>query len=353
MRASQRPVELSIVICSHNGERVLPGALRSVLRQSLSAGRFEVIVVDDGSSDRTAAVARAAGATVVRLSPNRGLAGARNAGVSAARAPIVAFTDDDCDPNSDWLAAIVAAFADPNVDVVGGRLVPGPGGTFNQRYLLRRNPLVPLGADLLRSHRPLDRLVMYLKRIVRGPPAIVGGDGLYSVVGANMAWRRELIARLGGFDEAFRFGGEEEDLCRRAHDLQAGIVYAPSATVVHHFGPGLTDTLRRSRAYGRGNARLALKHASVRPIVYPAPLLVLGALASGLIGRRWGLAALGLLAPLATYPRWTVDARSTGSPEPLAYPYVELAQETLTMIGELDGWRAGYVEIEAEQLAPT
>ena len=332
----------TVVVCSHNGAQQLPRLLASLRRQSVPTESFEVIVVDDGSRDGTAAVAEDAGARVVRLRPGRGLAGARNAGIDAARAQVVAFTDDDCEANPGWVEALLRRFSEPTIDAVGGRVTPGTGDSFNLRYVALRNPLLPLGAQYTSSTSWIGRLAMYLRRTIVGPTALVAGEPLYSVVGANMAFRRALLSRVGGFDPAFRFGGEEEDLCQRAATMAACIVYEPAALIVHHFKPGLTDTFRRSIAYGRGNARRALKQSDVRPIVFPLSLSVVGALLVGLCARRRSLVAISLVAPIALYPRWAVDAVRTRSPEPVVYPYVELAQEVCTMWGELEGWRAGY-----------
>jgi len=344
--------DISVVLCSHNGARVLPAALASLRRQSLADDRFEVIVVDDGSQDATARIAGEWGARVISLSPNCGLAAARNAGVTASAAEIVAFTDDDCDVDPGWLATLVQSFADPAVSGVSGAVVPvGPDG-FVLRYLSWRNPLAPLGEELLASNGLIRRLGVYLRGLVHGEHPLSAGDRLFSVVGANMAFRRELIYELGGFDEAFRFGGEEEDLCRRAHALEGGacLVYQPSATVMHQFEPGIRDTLRRSRAYGRGNARAAIKHPEARPIVYPFPLAAIAAAAVGVLIRRPGLVLLGLVVPALTYPRWLVASRRYRSLEPLGYPYVQLAQELSTMLGEFDGYRAGYAAVATKQL---
>ena len=345
--------DLSVVICTHNGAGGLPTALGSLGRQSLSSERYELIVIDDGSRDHSAQVAESCGARVVRLSPNRGLAGARNAGVAAARGEIVAFTDDDCRVDGGWLSALLDAFDDPAVDAVGGRVLPGGPDGFILRYLTARNPLVPLSAELLEAGGARDRLRRYLRGVVGGERPLAAGDPLYSVVGANMAFRRRRIAEWGGFDEAFRFGGEEEDLCRRAHARASGarVIYQPSARVVHRFEPSLRDTLRRSRAYGRGNARAALKHEDVRLIIYPFPLLWLGVVAGGALTRRSSLALLGMLGPLLTYPRWLAEISGPPSMQALSYPYVQLAQELSTMRGEIDGYRAGYEPVAAGQPA--
>jgi GT2 family glycosyltransferase len=299
---------ISVVVCTRNGARSLPKALAALTGQRIPTDSVELIVVDDHSSDASAEIAAAAGATIVTANGSGGLAAARNAGVEAASGTIVAFTDDDCEPEPDWLAELVRPFADSAVDGVAGSTVPSSDDQLVFRYLGLRNPLAPLPATLLKSRNPLYRLALYLRTNLGPPPQLTPGARLYSVAGANMAFRRRLLDGLGGFDAGIAFGGEEEDLCKRAHRHapDAMFVYAPRAVVRHHYRRGARDTLRRASAYGRGNARQALADRGTWPIVYPFPLLVAGALA---------LTAL-------MNPR-------------RAFPYLQLAQEVATMLGEM------------------
>lgn len=348
---NRAPPSLSIVVCSHNGADKLPLALGSLAAQTLAKERYEVIVVDDGSVDTTSIVAAQYDVRLIRLDTNSGLAGARNAGVSAARAAVVAFTDDDCEVAPDWAAQMLAAFADAEIDAAGGLVVPEAHGRFMRGFLQAHNPLRPLGVELLRSSGPGHRLKRYLSTLTSGnsePPS-----ELYSVVGANMAFRRDAIVEAGGFDEAFRFGGEEEDLCRRLHARPGGarIAYVRQATVVHWFEDSIRDTLRRSRSYGRGNARAALKHPEVRPIVYPFPLVLAAALALT-AHRRARSVGVVLASPWLLYPGWMGRGLSTRSAVPAAYPMVQLAQELSTMWGEVEGFREGYEPVPADNLRP-
>jgi O-antigen biosynthesis protein len=344
--------ELSVVICSHNGERTLGATFAALQRQSFNPSRYEVIVVDDGSTDRTSELAASHAARVVTLARPAGLAAARNAGVSAARGSVVVFTDDDCEPQEGWLAGLASAFSDPALDGVGGRVEAASTDGFLLRYVAASNPLAALPAELLASTGLAYRLRLYLRSVLRSEPGPAPGAQLYSVVGANMAIRRELIIELGGFDEAFTFGAEEEDLCRRAHSRPQGahLRYEPSAVVRHRFQPTLRDSLRRARAYGRGHARAAIKHPDMRLIAYPFPVVVAMAILAALITRRKGAIALGGLAPLAAYARWPTYAMRTRSLEPLSYPYLQLLEETWTMIGELQGRQAGYTSVPSHQL---
>jgi glycosyltransferase involved in cell wall biosynthesis len=336
--------ELSVVICSRNGAPTLAATLDHVERQSLERSRYEVIVVDDGSTDATAEIARVRGARVVSLTPGRGLAAARNAGVRSAAAPVIAFTDDDCRPDRGWLAALARVLCDPSVDGVGGRVVPICTSGFLVRYLRVRNPLTPLGSELLSSSNPRYRLRLYLRGVLAPRPEPPPGAPLYSVVGANMALRRELVTELGGFDEAFVFGGEEQDLCLRARGRPRAAVfrYEPRAVVGHVFRASLIDTLRRARAYGVGHARTAVKCADVHLILYPFPLLTASAMVLASLRHRRGLALLATLVPLLVYMRWPRSVWKAKSVEPLAYPYLQLAEEVAAMLGELQGLREGY-----------
>ncbi|HWF56448.1 MAG TPA: glycosyltransferase [Solirubrobacteraceae bacterium] len=350
MSVADAAPELSAIVCTHNGAGTLATALESLARQTLPATRYEVIVVDDGSTDDTAGVAAAAGARVITLRPNAGLAAARNAGVSAARGAIVAFTDDDCEADPGWATTLLQAFADPAVDGAGGRVVPDSPNPFVRRFLTAHNPLVPLGDDLLESSAAGHRLLLYVRRTVLGK--VEPRDRLYAVVGANMAFRRELVYELGGFDEEFRFGAEEEDLCLRAHARPGGarIAYVPTAEVRHWFHDRVGDSVRRARAYGRGNARRALKHPQTKLIVYPAPVAVAALVSAAALTRRTGLLAVAALVPLLAYPGWVRLVASEAAAESLGHPFLQLAQETAAMVGELDGLRAGYRRVPSRHL---
>ena len=124
---------------------------------------LELIVVDDGSTDPTSDVARAHGAIVVRHISNRGISAARNSGIHVASASIVAFLDDDCEPEPQWAEQLVVGY-DENVLGLGGPLLvrADPGIVLN--YLARHNPLDPQESDLAKSENLAYRLFLYMRR---------------------------------------------------------------------------------------------------------------------------------------------------------------------------------------------
>jgi glycosyltransferase involved in cell wall biosynthesis len=337
--------DLSVVICSLNGAAGVDRCLGALAAQTI-APAIEVVVVDDGSTDDTSAIARSHGAVVVRHEVNRGLSAARNSGVLASHAPIVAFLDDDCQPDLDWARQLLSAYED-GVMGVGGSVVPTSGRGILGRYLERNNPLSPLEIDLGRSDSPLYRFVLYLRRMWSSSPP-QGRRPVFSLVGAGMSFRRQALLDAGLFDTRFTFGAEELDLCRRlarAHP-RAQLVLEPAARVVHEFEPSLRDMLRRSRAYGRGSARMYRKWPSVNPTFFPLPVATAVLLAFG--AAVWApLALAALAAPHVVAPGGLRGAVRHRDPTYLLDPYFNLAQETWEDIGFVHGLWA-YRDLEPE-----
>jgi glycosyltransferase involved in cell wall biosynthesis len=341
--------DLSVVICSLNGARGLDRCLRALAMQQGTV-KLEIIVVDDGSIDDTSAVAHSHGVTVIRHESNRGLAAARNSGVRAASAPVVAFLDDDCEPESHWGQRLLDGYEEEGVVGVGGVVVPYARAGFMLGYLMRHNPLAPLEIDLAKSEKLSYRLYLYL-RGQWAPEERHGRRAVYSLVGANMSFRRTVL-RETGFDERFRFGAEDLDLCLRlARDFPGGnLVITPDARVRHHFLPSLGDTFRRSRSYGRGCARLYHKWPSMRPTIFPGPVLVL-ALMLASITLPWLLAA-AILLPHLMYPKGFCLAVFRRRLACVLDAYVELAEEACGNVGYLEGlWRFRHLVPEAETSA--
>jgi len=338
--ASDTPssVRCSVVVCTLNGGTRLRTVL-DALRSQTVAAELQVVVVDDGSSDDSAAIAQARGAEVVRHRANRGLAAARNTGVAASRAPVVAFLDDDCEPEPDWAEQLLGALSEAGAAVgVGGPvLVAGPR-RYLSGYLERNNPLVPLELDLAKSTGLGYRFLRYLRR--GAAPAPAGRRAVYSLVGANMAFRADALGAAGRFDERFRFGAEELDVCLRLRDRfgPASLRFEPKAVVRHHFDTRPGALLRRHRAYGVGIARLRRKRPELPPTFYPFPLLVAVLLGRSRHGRSWLLGAA--LVPQLLFARGLRAAAGERSAWPLLDCYVRLAEEASTDLGVAAGtWR--------------
>lgn len=180
------PFDVSVVICTYNRCDLLPGALESVLTQESKGARFEVIVVDNNSTDRTRQVVeshlgRSSVSVRYVFEGRQGLSHARNTGIAYARAPIIAFTDDDVRAAPDWVAAIKRAFDEQiEADFVGGKVLP--------RWR------TPLPAWLTRDHwAPLALSDFGDQQFYSN------ADRPVCLIGASLAFRRDIFARVGLF----------------------------------------------------------------------------------------------------------------------------------------------------------
>jgi glycosyltransferase involved in cell wall biosynthesis len=270
----------SVVVATHDRSDRLEALLEGLCAQTLPGERFEVIVVDDGSTDATAEVLRREQArgrlslTPLRQEPSRGPAAARNLGWRVAKAPVIAFTDDDCVPTPAWLEALLAHEGDATI-------VTGP---------TRPNPT--------EAHR----LGPYAKTVDIG-----GLSPHYET--CNIAYPRRLLEQLGGFDESYPSpAGEDSDLGWRAATAGGQAVFEPAA-LVHHAvfarGPlgALWDALLATEGVQAYKHNPGLRAHLAGGVFYDRshPLLVAAALGLALARRRpW---ALALCLPYARHLR--------------------------------------------------
>ncbi|MCO8126384.1 glycosyltransferase [Acidimicrobiia bacterium EGI L10123] len=218
----------AVVIPVHDGAGQITRTIDAVLGQSTPPA--EVVVVDNGSTDATAEVARRAGARVVHEG-RRGSYAARNAGVAATTSDTIAFTDADCVPDPGWVAAIERAFArDVAIDVVGGPVVAPIVRTASERWAEARHVL-----DQQRSWEAPSFLPFFAT--------------------ANAAWRRAALERIGGFDAALASGGDV-DACWRLQRVGGHLAFAPDAVVIHAHRARVGDLLAQQHRYALGHGRL-------------------------------------------------------------------------------------------------
>jgi glycosyltransferase involved in cell wall biosynthesis len=197
---------VSVAVSTYQRADRISRLLRSLSRQTLPPTDFEVVVYDDGSRDDSVATIRQLipelgyPLRLIEGSANRGPAAGRNEAWRAASAPVVAFTDDDCVPDADWLRVGLQAFDDPAVDVVVGRVEPAP--------------------DQLGDLGPFSRTLRV-------------SDARFFAT-ANCFYRRSALEAADGFDEQFRrAAGEDTDLGLRVLGEHGRAQFAISA-LVHH-----------------------------------------------------------------------------------------------------------------------
>jgi O-antigen biosynthesis protein len=228
--SARRWPRVSVVVCTHNGARTLRRCLEELER--VDYPDFETIVVDDGSSDETPEIA-AAHACWLISTPNRGLASARNTGMREATGEIVAYLDDDAHPDPHWLRYLVATIEDGDFAGAGGPNLP----PVEERMVARCVAEAPGGpVHVLLSDREAEH-----------------------VPGCNMAFRREALVEVGGFDPQFHIAGDDVDVCWRLRDAGHRLGFSPAAVVWHARRPSVRAYLRQQRGYGAAEALLERK----------------------------------------------------------------------------------------------
>ncbi len=238
----ERSPRVSVVVCAYNAERTIDACLASL--RTLNYPDYEVIVVNDGSTDGTRAIverhreAYASDPDGPRLvlvdQGNEGLSVARNVGAQAATGEIVAYTDADCVPDPDWLAFLVYRFVRNGFVAVGGPNFPPPEAS-----------LVPAAVAVSPG----------------GPTHVLLDDEVAEhVPGCNMAFTKKVLEELGGFEPTYTAAGDDVDFCWRLQNRGYAIGFSPAATVWHYRRNTVKAYLRQQMGYGKAEALLYFKH---------------------------------------------------------------------------------------------
>ncbi len=221
---------ISVVVCVYNAESTVRDCLEGLAR--LDYANAEVIVVDDGSTDRTAEIAREFDVRLISTE-NRGLSAARNTGLEAATGQIVAYIDGDAWPDPEWLTYLADTFSRGGYAGVGGPNLPPPG----------------------------DGLVAECVASAPGGPVhvLVTDREAEHIPGVNMAFWKSALEEVGGFDPVFRVAGDDVDICWRLQERGLKLGFAPAAVVWHHHRPSVRAYLKQQWGYGKAEALLEAK----------------------------------------------------------------------------------------------
>ena len=208
-------MKLTVYIPCYNAEPYIVQAIRGLLNQSRPPD--EIVVVDDGSSDRTVELASKFPVQLVSHELNKGLAAARNTAFHHASHELVGAIDADVHPERDWLEQLLAHFTDPQVVGTGGRLLEA----------FRETP-----ADAWRA--------LQLSQDLGVEPIIIEGTSHKCLGGFGTIFRKSAVQEIGGYNESYRTNYEDVDLCKRL--LRAGhrLIFEPRAVAYHQ----RRDTIR-------------------------------------------------------------------------------------------------------------
>ena len=326
-RENQWP-RISVIVCSYNGSATIAETLNAL--ETLDYPSYEVIVVDDGSTDGVSEIARQHSVRLIRQE-NRGLSAARNTGLHAATGEIVAYIDDDAYPDPHWLRYLAASFERSDHAGIGGPNLP-PSGDCEIADCIANAPGGPIHVlltDEIAEHIP----------------------------GCNMAFRRDRLLAIGGFDERFWVAGDDVDVCWRLQERGWTLGFSPAAVVWHHRRKSIKRYLKQQQGYAKAEAILAekwpAKYNNLGHLTWHGRLYGRGNVETLLRPPRiyhgtWGSAlfqsvyepAPGLLSSLPLMPEWyflllilgTLSALSIAWPPLLALVPVFGAAMVLTIL---------------------
>ena len=223
---------MSVIVCTHNGSATLKECLEALQKQSYS--NYEVIVVDDGSTDTVPEIAKAFPSVRYVRQDHAGLSVARNLGMRLAKGDIVCYTDDDCMADEDWLQHLVLAFDDPQWVAAGGPNIP-PQARNRTEAIVAAAPGGP-------SH------------------VLLNDEEAEHLPGCNLAIRKAALEAIGGFRPQFMAAGDDVDVCWRLREAGGKLKFVPGAMVWHHRRFSVSAFLRQQRGYGWAEALLMKAH---------------------------------------------------------------------------------------------
>jgi glycosyltransferase involved in cell wall biosynthesis len=221
---------VSVIICAYNEETTIADCVDSVVASSYPD--LELIVCDDGSTDTTAEIVEARGGRLLRLD-HGGLSRARNSGLEASSGEIIAYLDADAACHPDWPYHLALSF-EAGVAAAGGPNLPYPVAGLTERAI---------------AHVP-----------GQASEVLIGPSAAEHVPGCNMAFRRDRLIEVGGFDVRYVAAGDDVDACWKVLDSGHRIGFSAAAQVDHHRRSTIRGFLRQQRGYGRAERMLAGPH---------------------------------------------------------------------------------------------
>lgn len=228
----QSPAFISVIICTYNGSATLAACLESL--ENLNYPGYEVLLVDDGSTEDISRTAQAFPKVRYLRQPHAGLSAARNLGMEEARGELLAYTDDDCIVDEDWLNHAAAGFDDEAWVACGGPNIP-PGPRNAVEAVVAAAPGSPTHVmlnDAEAEHLP----------------------------GCNLVIRKASLKAVGGFRTRYHTAGDDVDICWRLREAGGRLRFVPGAMVWHHRRRTYRAYLRQQRGYGHAEALLMKDH---------------------------------------------------------------------------------------------
>ncbi|MDO8428056.1 MAG: glycosyltransferase [Candidatus Diapherotrites archaeon] len=227
-------IKASIIIPAYNAEKTIDTTLMALQNQNFPKEQFEVIVVDDGSTDQTTGIVNKFKTTKLIQQKNSGPALARNTGAKLASGEVLIFTDSDCVPEKNWLNEMLQPFEDQSISGVQGAYK-----THQKEWMAQFVQLeIEERYERMKKSKQLDWI------------------GTYSA-----GYRKSIYLQEKGFDEQFsKASGEDSDLSYRLQEKGFKLIFNPNAIVYHKHPTSLTQYLEKKFQHAYWRVLLYKKH---------------------------------------------------------------------------------------------
>lgn len=245
-------VFISVVIPTYNSKDRLKNTVKSLCKQTYPKEQYEVIIVDDGSTDGTGewvGLQQNKSSCILRyfFQKNKGPASARNIGVRYSRGSVVAFIDSDCIASPTWIAEIAKGYDNERIAGVGGRIKASPTASRVSRYCAYVN---------------------------MNDSPFIDTNGIVYLITSNASFKKVNLDKVGGFDERYNFpGGEDVDLCRRIRRQGYIFKYNRDAVVYNPHKERLSGFIMTYFNYGKGEAFLHAYSSTNQHAIYKSGVI--------------------------------------------------------------------------------
>ncbi len=312
MNKKEIKLQASIIVCTHNGEKRIKNCLNSLLKQSYNRKEYEIIVVDDGSTDRTSSIVSEFPVRLYKHTKNRGLAAARNTGLKHARGKVYICFDDDCLADQNWLKEILEMYKKP-VAGVGGYTKNSTSGIVDM-FLANLGHGNPSPVPMKIPSGVIQRFYNYIENMYKRNPA--AKNNIYKVSelwGENCSFPTHILKSVNGWDET-QSGIEDTELCQRIKNTtDLPFIITRKAKILHDGTASFNDLIQKRFKRGLPILRYYNSYNKFPPI-FPFPLMYI--ISSVILFSLFGLKSLLILImlPQVLYGWWLVLYFKTHKP---------------------------------------
>lgn len=344
----------SVVLCTYNRGAQIKTCLESLINQDFPKHKYEIIVVDDGSSDNTVAILKEFPITIVEHEKNKGVAAARNTGLKHAQGKVYVCFDDDCYADKSWLnnlAKVYDKFQDKDLAGVAGYILLQNSKGIIDKYMFETGYANPSPPYYVRTKGLFGRFFSYIKNMFS--PHLESKQNIFEVGeiwGANCSFPVEVLRKVNGWDESLS-GVEDTDLCNKIQKEFPNKRYlcTKDAVLYHDHLLSLTSLFLKPFKRGPAILRFYQKNNKIPPF-FPFPILI--SLSTLLAAFYNPLLLLGgvLLLPHVFYSWWVMKAIKKKQAAIFLFPYLQAGYELFSVLGLLLGIFINLIKITPRKI---